>query len=256
MEAKRSQILELFRAEKSPGEILKILQSKKVGRKLIYRTIQRYKETGSLKDRARSGRQRNVRTRELKAKMKKRMVRNPRRSMRKMSRDFGISSRSIGRVVHDDLGLKSLNCRKIHMLTKASREKRLQRSRCLLSRASQSVVNKILFSDEKLFTIQEVSNPQNDRITSSSVQDIPEQLRFIPRSQKPASVMVWGGISTNSRTNLIFVPSGVKINSKTYRELILDAKVKGLGCKNFGNTSWTFQLIRLTLPNSGSEIKK
>ncbi|KAI6657361.1 hypothetical protein LOD99_109 [Oopsacas minuta] len=50
-----------------------------------------------------------------------------------------------------------------------------------------------------------------------------------------------GGISANSRTNLIFVPSGVKINSKTYRELILDAEVKGFGCKNFGNTSWTFQ---------------
>ncbi|KAI6659629.1 Transposase [Oopsacas minuta] len=174
MEAKRSQILELFRAEKSPGEILKILQSKNVGRKLIYRTIQRYKETGSLKDRARSGRPRNVRTRELKAKLKKRIVRNPQRSMRKMSRDFGISSRSIGRVVHDDLGLKSLKRRKVHMLTKAIREKWLQRSRCLLSRAGQSVVNKIVFSDEKLFTIQEVSNPQNDRIISNSVQDIPE----------------------------------------------------------------------------------
>ena len=116
-----------------------------MGRKLIYRTIQRYKETGSLKDRARSGRSRNVRTRELKAKIKKRIVRNPRRSMRKMSRNFGISSRSIGRVVHDDLGLKSLKRRKVHMLTKAIREKRLQRSRGLLSRAGPDVVDRILF---------------------------------------------------------------------------------------------------------------
>ena len=50
MEAKRSKISDLFRAKKSAGEILKILQSENVGRKLIYRTIQRYKETGSLKD--------------------------------------------------------------------------------------------------------------------------------------------------------------------------------------------------------------
>ena len=50
------------------------------------------------------------------------------------------------------------------MLTKAIREKRLQRSRGLLSRAGPDVVDRILFSDEKLFTIQEVSNPQNDRI--------------------------------------------------------------------------------------------
>ena len=61
------------------------------------------------------------------------------------------------------------------------------------------------------------------------------------RWQKPASVMVWGGISANSRTNLIVVPTGVKINSKTYRELILDTEVKGFGRKNPGNTSWTFQ---------------
>ena len=121
MEAKRSKILDLFRAKKSAGEILKILQSENVGRKLIYRTIQRSKETGSLKDRARSGRPRNVRTRELKAKIRKRIVPNPRRSMRKMSRDFGISSRSIGRIVQDDLGLKSLKRRKVHMLTKAIR---------------------------------------------------------------------------------------------------------------------------------------
>ena len=57
-----------------------------------------------MKDRVRSGRPRNVRTRELKAKIKKIIVRSARRSMRKMSRDFGISSRSIGRVVHDDQG--------------------------------------------------------------------------------------------------------------------------------------------------------
>ena len=261
MEAKRSKIIDLFRAKKSAGEILKILQSENVGRKLIYRTIQRYKETGSLKERARSGRPRNVRTRELKAKIRKRIVRNPRRSMRKMSRDFGISCRSIGRVVHDDLGLKSLKRRKVHMLTKAIREKRLQRSRGLLSRAGPDVVDRILFSDEKLFTILEVSNPQNDRIISSSVQDIPEHLRFIPRRQKPTSVMVWGGISANSWTNLIFVPTGVKINSKTYRELILDTEVKGFGCKNLEtrvgpSSRMELQLSQLTPPNSGSENKK
>ena len=193
-----------------------MLGQENFSRKLIYRTIKRYKETGSLNDKARSGRPRTERTIGLKAKVQKRIVRNPRRSMRKMARDFGVSSRTIRRVVHDQLGLKSLKRRKVHMLTKSIREKRLQRSRILLSRAAESVVDKILFSDEKLFTIEEVSNSQNDRIVSTSVKDIPEEVRFIPKCQKPASVMVWGGISANSRTNLIFVPSGVKINSKTY----------------------------------------
>ena len=61
-----------------------------------------------------------------------------------MSRDLGISSRSTGRVVLDDLGLKSLKRRKVQMLTKAIREKRLQRSRCILSRSGPSVVENIV----------------------------------------------------------------------------------------------------------------
>ena len=38
-----------------------------------------------------------------------------------------------------------------------------------------------------------------------------------------------------------FCPFGVKINAKTYRELILDAEVKDTGRKHFRNTNWTFQ---------------
>ena len=217
-----------------------MLGQENFSRKLIYRTIKRYKETESLNDKARSGRPRTERTIGLKAKVQKRIVRNPRRSMRKMARDFGVSSRTI-RLVHDQLGLKSLKRRKVHMLTKPIREKRLQRSRILLSRAAESVVDEILFSDEKLFTIEEVTNSQNDRIVSTSVKDIPEEVLFIPKCQKPASVMVWGGISANSRTNLIFVPSGVKINSKTYRDLILETEVKSAGHKLFRNSNWIFQ---------------
>ena len=58
---------------------------------------------------------------------------------------------------------------------------------------------------------------------------------------KSQLVMVWGGISANSRTNLIFVPSGVKINSKTYRDLILETEVKSAGHKLFRNSNWIFQ---------------
>ena len=35
-------------------------------------------------------------------------------------------------------------------------------------------------------------------------------LRYVPRLQKPLSVMVWAGISASGRTPLVFVPSGVK----------------------------------------------
>ena len=47
--------------------------------------------------------------------------------------------------------------------------------------------------------------------------------------------MVWAGISVASRTPLVFVPPGVKINADTYKELILEPVVKNLGDTMFNN---------------------
>ena len=53
--------------------------------------------------------------------------------------------------------------------------------------------------------------------------------------------MVWAGISAVGRTPLIFVPSRVKINAATYKELILEPVVKGLSQIIFKNESFLFQ---------------
>ena len=66
-------------------------------------------------------------------------------------------------------------------------------------------------------------------------------LRYVPRLQKPLSVMVWAGISASGRTPLIFVPSGVKINASTYRELILEPVVKNLEQTVINGRSFVFQ---------------
>ena len=53
--------------------------------------------------------------------------------------------------------------------------------------------------------------------------------------------MVWAGVSGFGRTPLIFVPPGVKINSATYRDLILDPVVKDLGATMFNKNRFLFQ---------------
>ena len=53
--------------------------------------------------------------------------------------------------------------------------------------------------------------------------------------------MVWAGVSANCRINLIFVPQRVKIDSKTYRELVLEPEIKHAGVKLFKNGDWIFQ---------------
>ena len=139
------------------------------------------------------------------------------------------------KLVTEDLGLKSFKRTKAHNLNDSIRAKGLERCKALLQRFAPGSEEQILFSDEKIFTVEEVTNSQNDRILSKRSRNIPEKIKYIDRVQKPLSVMVWGGVSAESRTNLIFVPQGVKINSQTYQELILDKEISGAGQNLFGN---------------------
>ena len=55
MERQRAAIIELFDSGNSPFAIIKTLNIEKGRRAFAYRTINRYKKTGEMKDRARSG---------------------------------------------------------------------------------------------------------------------------------------------------------------------------------------------------------
>ncbi|QQP54889.1 Uncharacterized protein FKW44_007874, partial [Caligus rogercresseyi] len=47
----------------------------------------------------------------------------------------------------------------------------------------------VLWTDEKIFTVQATHNSQNDRILTWKKEDIPVELRTAFRRQKPPSVM-------------------------------------------------------------------
>ncbi|GBM92162.1 hypothetical protein AVEN_246038-1 [Araneus ventricosus] len=74
----------------------------------------------------------------------------------------------------------------------------------------------------RLITLAACSTP----ITALEIQtDTPSTLAIIEHRQHPKSVMVWGGICASSKTPLVFVDDGVKINHKVYRQDILEAVV-------------------------------
>ena len=67
----------------------------------------------------------------------------------------------------------------------------------------------LLWTDEKLFTVQAVHNSENDRIYAVNKSDIPLNDRLMFRRQKPASVMVWAGvISIGEKSLHIFIKEG------------------------------------------------
>lgn len=81
----------------------------------------------------------------------------------------------------------------------------------------------ILFTDEKLFCMQESYNPQNSRILGKKKSDIPVDKKAVFRKQGAASVMVWAGVMTcGKKTPLIFIEKGVKINKDVYLAMLRD----------------------------------
>ena len=158
-----------------------------------------------------------------------------------MALESSVNHETIRKLVREHLGLKSSKRKAVPHLSETIIFKRLEISKALLRRVGPEIQENILFSDEKIFTIEEVTNSQNDRILAKTSHTISEKDKFIDRVQKPLSVMVWGGISANSRANLVFVPQGVKINAQTYLDLILEKEIKCAGRRLFKNHPWIFQ---------------
>ncbi|XP_047127649.1 uncharacterized protein LOC124808543 [Hydra vulgaris] len=111
------------------------------------------------------------------------------------------------RVVHDDLGMKSLVKSKRQLLSEATRAKRRKRSKELLNWFKDHKDVPIVYSDEKTFTVEPEPNRYNDRVLGKSRRTVPLELRSIPKRQHAVGVMVWPGVcSDGSKTPLVFVP--------------------------------------------------
>ena len=66
---------------------------------------------------------------------------------------------------------------------------RVTKSRLLLN---MHAGHNIIFSDEKLFTLEETLKKQNDRIYGACIRDITADKRTVERYQNTSAVMVWG----------------------------------------------------------------
>lgn len=189
----------------------------------VSRSVKRFRELGHTGRRPGQGRKRTVRTARNRERIRERVRRDPRVSMRKVARDTGINDRSVRRIAKEDLHLKPYKLHKAQLLTAQNKLVRLERCRQLLaSHANPRRWPSILFTDEKLFTIEQFHNHQNDRIWSA---DSPGSSGIVEHRQNPKAVMVWAGICATGKTPLIFVDQGVKINQEVYRRDILEAEV-------------------------------
>jgi len=237
----RVAVIALHKVGKAQSEIFHTLKKLKISRMFVYRTIQRFVEDGSIRDRPREGRPRSVRTPAAVKAVAARIRRNPVRKQSVMSREMNIPKRSMSRLLTEDLGVRAYRRSTGHFLTPRLMQQRERKCRRLLQRYANNKHRTILFTDEKIFTIEESFNRQNDRVYASSSREARQTVPKVQRGHHPSSVMVWWGVSYAGVTRLHFCDKGVKTNARVYKQDVLEPIVKDLSNTMFHNEQWSFQ---------------
>ncbi len=94
-------------------------------------------------------------------------------------------------------------------------------------------VQKILFTDEKIFTIEQKCNKQNDKVYARTSYEDKAKVPRIQRGNQPSSVMVWWGLSWNGTIVIHFCTPRVKTTAKIYEETVSVPTHKSKCCQQW-----------------------
>ncbi|KAL6724033.1 hypothetical protein Aduo_018969 [Ancylostoma duodenale] len=197
---KRASIVDLHHAGYVTGHIAKLWD---FNPRTVRRAISLFRDNGGIIDRPRCGRPRTAVVRKNVEIIRKRIG-------REMAEDLKINDRSVRRIVHCEINCRTYRLQKCQALTSESIPKRVQRCRASLALAADGRHTNFVFPDEKLFTVKASNNRRNDRILSESMEEANENGRLVPKKAHPQSVMVAAFITSDGKSPLIFVDSGVK----------------------------------------------
>ena len=112
----------------------------------------------------------------------------------------------------------------MQLLSDADIRKRLVACKRLKKRLTNQKLDRTWFFDEKIFTVQALSNSQNDRLHANvtSKSDVSAELLLKGRKHFSESIMVSVAVSKLGKTDLVFVQPGAKINSIYYCDNVLE----------------------------------
>ena len=113
-------------------------------------------------------RSRIIRTKGAIEKVKTRLNRRNLVSSQKFAHGLDISRSSVQRILKNDLKLQAYKTQNEPILTDKHKAKRLKFRKLGMNRFPKQDTMKTLFSDEKLFDIDEIYNSQNDRICAEA----------------------------------------------------------------------------------------
>ncbi|QQP35032.1 Transposable element tcb2 transposase [Caligus rogercresseyi] len=190
-------------------EVVKIIDIVKCSWSLIFKVVKMKKDEEGLERQARSGGHNLKRTPEFLERLEKKIKEDPTKSINRLFNDFSVHSMTIKRTVREDLGLTSYTRTLRHLLTEDMKRKRLTRCKKVLTslKGNSSIVK--IFSDKKMFTVDQVYNRRNDRWLGETT----EEVQGVYRTKHPAQTMVLGVVVSDGKKMLPFF---FKIRKETY----------------------------------------
>ena len=210
-----------YKNGKKAPEIRKLLANK-VHQSTIDRWLHRYKQSGSIYVKRKPGRPKTGRTKQCISYVKKRLDSNiPRKSLRTMAKDFGSNRQTSKRILNLDLHKKCY--RKISVQGLKEDQKAARKSCCQWIRKNidRSKVERLMFTDEKIFTRNGFLNPKNDVVWADDRSDTSERGGLHLMGKYPISIMIALGVTWSGFTRPYFFQKGERLNGQAYCDRLL-----------------------------------
>lgn len=212
-EEKRKRVADLLSAQVKPKSISEIVG---VSLSTVYVIRQAMANGKTLQRKPGSSGQRK-RTRRFLNDLKRKIKQDPTKSMRKLASELKVAPGTVRRAVKTDLGLKSYARTPRHLLTDAMKTRRLERCKKVRSFIKKCRKSVIIFSDEKIFTVDAVVNRRNDRYLAKSKADV----KGTYRTKHPAQVMMLGIVASDGKKMPpYFFKPGERVNADAYYKVL------------------------------------
>ena len=208
--SKRQRVCDLLNALVSPKQISRILGASE---KTVYNIKKKMIMSKTITRKTGSGGSNKKRTKTFIKTLKSKVQKDPTKSMRKMARELKVDSKTVRNSVKYDLKLKSYTRTPKHLLTTAMKEKRHERFKKITTLLKKNPFIVMIFSDEKIFTVDAVLNRRNDRYIAESTAEVKETFR----TKHPSQVIPFRVVASDGKTIPIkFYKTDEKINVETY----------------------------------------
>ena len=100
--------------------------------------------------------------------------------MRGMAKEMKIDEKSMRTIIKEDPKISPQKIRNRQLLTNLQKQKKRERAQLLLNQLKGGMeVEKIIFPNEKLFTMEAKFNSQNNRVLATQFEGIPDNVRTV-----------------------------------------------------------------------------